>query len=118
MFLLLGATGCARSVEGAQSPGTIEGHVLLGPMCPVEQLNSPCPDQPFQATVEVTDGSGRVLASTRSDSSGRFAVDMAPGSYLLRIGGLSTPRFAKPVSVTVGAGQTATANLTVDSGIR
>jgi hypothetical protein len=62
---------------------------------------------------------GDLVTKVHSGSDGRFEVRLSPGSYVLEpvgtdigIGG------AKPVSVTVRAGQFAHATLTLDTGIR
>jgi Carboxypeptidase regulatory-like domain len=113
------AAGCASSSNGAAGGAQgIRGTVVLGPMCPVERVESPCPDRPMAATVVVSVGSGRRVASVRSGSDGSFSVPLAAGRYVLTATGAGAMRFAKPVEVTVRAGTWTRAVVQVDSGIR
>lgn len=105
---------------GGAEPGTgIEGIVSVGPQCPVETLDSPCPDLPFVGDVQATASDGSVTTVT-TDAQGRFAMDLAPGSYTLVAvtagdGGPPTPI---PQTVVVEQGSYKQVTLEVDSGIR
>jgi carboxypeptidase family protein len=117
-FLLV---GCATSAGGDRPGGTggIEGKVLLGPMCPVQQVNSPCPDKPIEADITVTTSDGKTVATGRSDADGTYRISLPPGSYTVvakRAGGEFGS--GKPVSVDVSGGTFVHVNLVVDSGIR
>jgi hypothetical protein len=54
-------------------------------MCPVQTVQDPCPDQPYQAWIHVSSSSGEWLTSVRSDTDGSFMVGLRPGTY--RVGG-------------------------------
>lgn len=105
----------------AAPPGTgIQGIVEVGPTCPVERINSPCPPHPLAATVVVRDGSGAEVTRFRSGADGRFKVDLTPGRYSLlglTVGSSFLPR-PIPTSVTVTQGTYASVNIEYDSGIR
>jgi len=105
----------------AAQPGTgIQGTVEVGPTCPVERINSPCPPHPVAATVVVRDGTGAEITRFHSRADGRFKVDLAPGSYSLvglTLGSSFLPR-PIPTSVTVTSGTYASVNVEYDSGIR
>jgi hypothetical protein len=76
---------------------------------------SPCPDRPVAgARVELTRGSA-VVATTRTDSAGRFELRVPPGEYTVTAFnvGLAT-RASQLISVT-GPVHVA---LVVDSGLR
>jgi hypothetical protein len=90
--------------------------VLLGPMCPVERVGSPCPDRPIAAEVSVSGRHGET--TVRSGSDGRFRIALAPGRYTLRAAGPSSIQTSKPVGVSVVSGHWTTATVLVDSGIR
>ena len=77
------AAGGASELLGPGSPQGIEGVVLLGPMCPVVRADDPCPDQPYEAWIEVRNASGEVVTGVRSDAEGRFRVGLRAGSYVL-----------------------------------
>jgi hypothetical protein len=105
----------------AAQPGTgIQGVVEVGPTCPVERINSPCPPHPIAATIVVRSGSGAEVARIHSGADGRFKVDVAPGTYTvvgLNVGSTMLPR-PIPTSVTVTQGSYTALNVEYDSGIR
>jgi hypothetical protein len=115
----LALTGCGTA-RPAQ-PGTgIQGTVQVGPTCPVERINSPCPPRYLSATVVVRDGAGREVTRVHSSNDGRFKVDMPAGSYTLiglPLDGRSLPR-PIPTTVAVTQGSYASVIVRYDSGIR
>ena len=118
-FLLLFLVACAGRASSSGDSG-IRGTVLLGPTCPVETVESPCPDRPLaDIEVQMLQG-GDVVAAVRSDADGRFTVALDPGHYTLQAvveaGGPGMS--AKPVDVTVTSGEFLEVNVPVDSGIR
>lgn len=117
LLFLLACTGRGPSSSGDSG---IRGTVLLGPTCPVETLESPCPDRPLaDVEIRVLRG-GDVVATVRSDGEGRFAVALDPGRYevqaVVEEGGPGMS--AKPVDVVVTSGVFNDVNVPVDSGIR
>lgn len=121
--LALSLSACAdQSTVGVSGGGAagIRGKVLLGPMCPVLQSDSPCPDRPIKADITVTGSDGETVATGRSDGNGTYRISLPPGSYTVTAkrpgsGGLGS---GKPVTVEVPAGTYVHLNLLVDSGIR
>jgi hypothetical protein len=116
--LLLVLIACGKG--GVAQPGTgIRGSVSIGPQCPVEQANSPCPDRPFQGQVQATAADGATTTTT-TDADGRFTVDVSPGTYdvvaLTTNGG--GPPTAIPQTVVVREGAYTSVALELDSGIR
>ena len=74
---------CAEEEAPALTSG-IEGQVLVGPMCPVVQEGTPCPDQPYQATIAVWNaGRTKKVHTFETGSDGRFRVPLAPGEYYI-----------------------------------
>jgi hypothetical protein len=123
LFLVLVLlTACARGSSAGSDDrlGTIHGEVLLGPTCPVESIQSPCPGRPLAGVpVRVVDADGEVRASAVSDDRGAFTIDVTPGSYLLTASIEQDPaRSVKPVRVEVRAGEVVRSDVMVDSGIR
>lgn len=119
--LVLGLSACAGQAARGPGDGTagIEGTVRLGPMCPVEQVNSPCPDKPIEAEITVTTPDGKAIATGRSDADGTYSISLPSGSYTV-VAERSGDEFGagKPVSVDVSAGTFVHLDLVVDSGIR
>ncbi len=98
--------------------GGIEGQVLIGPMCPVVQFGTPCPDQPYQATITVLDANGGQVTQFQPDVRGQFHVPLNPGSYTLRPESPDGFTRAGEQTVVVSSGQFTQVIITYDSGIR
>lgn len=98
----------------------IDGLVTLGPNCPVVRPDQPCPDKPYEATLVVRNAAGVVVARVQSNASGRFAVDVPAGKYVLDPVAPGPGRFpsAAPIDVTVPAAGRASVTVAYDTGIR
>jgi hypothetical protein len=107
----------ATSTPGPVGQTGIAGTVTIGPTCPVQRIDSPCPDRPYEATITVWQGGNRV-AEARSGPDGHFVVELPPGTY--RVVGESPGTFphATEQTVTVSAGGLAQVQIQYDSGIR
>lgn len=108
------------SAATAATPSTknvLSGVVDTAPACPgPERMDAPCPPRPLAgATVTVSAG-GTVLATTTTDASGLFTLQMLPGRYLVTARQLDGLR--SQVSMLVQVPQSQRLELTVDSGIR
>ncbi len=95
----------------------IAGIVTLGPTCPVQRIDSPCPDRPYEARLTLHRG-GDTIAETRSTADGRFRFDVPAGAYVL-IGesAVMLPRGSQQ-DVLVVAGAVTSVVVTYDTGIR
>jgi hypothetical protein len=94
------------------------GYVTAGPTCPVEKQGQPCPPRPFSTAIDAHNERGATVASTQGDSSGRYALDLSPGSYILVVVSYSGwPRFPA-ASVAVKPGAASRADISCDTGIR
>jgi hypothetical protein len=118
MPLLVSA--CGHHVDPGQGASSgIEGQVLIGPRCPVERADSPCPDLPIAALVSVKDPAGEFLGPARAGADGRFRIELPAGSYTVLAHEISdNPRIARPQTVTVEPGAFVSVTLVIDSGIR
>jgi hypothetical protein len=96
----------------------VAGVALVGPSCPVQREDEPCPDKPWQGVVVARRLSGSEVARTRTDAQGRFAMKLPPGEYVVVT--LTPGVFPGPAStqVRVTAGQMTQVELLLDSGIR
>ncbi len=123
---LVALGGCAKAgsnVGGTSRPtdSGVRGMVVLGPQCPLVMANSPCPDKPYQAEVQVLGAKGDVVATVTSGTDGTFEVALEPGHYLLQgVSPSSDVPFPapKPVDVTVRPHAFAQATVVFDTGIR
>lgn len=80
IFTIL-VTACIPMPTPAATDSGIYGQVTVGPTCPVQQINNPCPDKPYQATLTIlttTDHSKVIQFQT--DANGNFRVALAPAN--------------------------------------
>ena len=103
--------------------GTIHGKVYVGPICPVEQEDVPCPAPPGAYT------SRQVViykANTKTEVTrmainpdGTYSFDLAPGQYVLDITYQGVD-YGKdlPHSFVISDGETQKFDFSIDTGIR
>ena len=125
-LLLVAATAaflfaCKSEEEKPPATSGIEGQVLIGPMCPVVQEGTPCPDEPYQATIVIWNADRtKEVVTIETKSDGRFRVPLTPGEYYIdpqppESGGPPTPI---PQTVTVPPDSFLQVTVQYDSGIR
>jgi hypothetical protein len=120
LFLVALVAGCEASsaLLGPEALQGIEGQALLGPMCPVQQADGSCPDQPYQSWLTIMDASGGEVTRLQSGTDGRFRVGLQPGTYVVHPdSGNPLPR-AGDQTVKVVAGVYTTVTVSFDTGIR
>jgi hypothetical protein len=115
--LFLTLVGCTPASTPVANSG-IEGHVFIGPACPVVQVGNPCPDKPFQATMSILDTHGKKILKFQTDANGYFHIPLAAGEYILHPESPAVMPHAPEQTFTVMAGEFLTLNVTYDSGIR
>jgi hypothetical protein len=100
--------------------GGIEGVVTEGPMCPgpVQVNNNPCPNQPYQATINILDTTNTQVSQVQADTSGHFKVALPPGTYILQPLSINPLPRAKDQTVVVDPGQYTRVTIIYDTGIR
>jgi hypothetical protein len=116
VVMLIVTAGCGHGEP--QTSSGIRGVVMLGPQCPVENVNSPCPDRPFSGDVRATAVDGSTTTAT-TDPQGHFTMDLVPGTYT--VAAVTTdggPPTAVPMTVLVRTDTYARVTLEVDTGIR
>ena len=116
LFASLVLLGCHQQAPAGTG---IRGVVTLGPACPVETVNSPCPESPFRGDVMATASDGTTTSVT-TDAQGGFAMDLREGTYVVTAitPNGSGPPTPIPQTVQVDAGAYTQVTLEVDSGIR
>lgn len=117
--ILLTLTACGGDdLLGPDAPQGIEGIVLLGPQCPVQTLEDPCPDIPYAAWIEVRRASGGSVTRIRSGEDGRFRIGLSPGRYILDPESGDPFPVAGELEVLVDRGVYAEVTISFDTGIR
>ncbi len=113
---------CAPQINKPTEPlnSGVKGQVFIGPMCPVVRVDTPCPDEPYQAALTVLTLDGREVTRFKTDAEGKFTVNLPPGDYVLHP---ETPEnnslpFAPDVPFTVIPDEFTNIIVTYDSGIR
>ena len=119
LFLLL-VSACGPRVNDPFEPLTsgVKGQALIGPMCPVVHVDTPCPDQPYQTTLVILTLDGREVTRLDTDAEGKFAVNLPPGDYVLHPENGNRIPFAGDVPFTVIENQFTNVIITFDSGMR
>ena len=128
-FVLLAACGSAPTHASTENRAVVpalardgdsgvEGVVTIGPTCPVERADSPCPDKPYPTQVIALGNGGVEVARAATDNGGGFLLALPPGDY--RLTEVVSGTFPRPiiVAVHVVSGAWTFAHLTLDSGIR
>jgi hypothetical protein len=104
-------------LPSSRETGQIEGQIVLYPAFPLARAGE-SNVRGVPGEVAVVDATGAVVKRVASDPSGRFAVDLPPGRYLLRLTSLRRPAASAPQAVTVASGRVTRAVLVLDAGIR
>ena len=108
----------ASNLLGPDAAQGIDGLVLLGPMCPVQRADDPCPDRPYQAWIGVQTATGLTVTRVQSREDGRFRIGLRPGAYVLVPETEGPFPMAGDVPVDVEAGVYAEVVVSYDTGIR
>ena len=114
-------TACSQT-SGRYEPLTsgIEVQAYVGPMCPVVQIGTDCPDQPYQATITILHANGKEYLQFETKGDGTYSINIPPGDYILRpespIG--SPLPHAGEQNFTVLPDEITKITVTYDSGIR
>jgi len=119
VFLLV--SGCSTYLipTSTSVDSGIDGQVTIGPTCPVVQINNPCPDKPYQATLTVLTASNhRKIIQFKTDANGYFRIALAPGDYILHPESPNVMPHAAEIPFTVTDHQFTLLNVSYDSGIR
>jgi hypothetical protein len=117
LLFLLFLTGCGPTSTPVLTSG-VEGHVTIGPTCPVVQVNNPCEDKPFQATLTVLNPQGKKVIQVQTDANGYYHLPLKPGEYVLHPESPNVMPHAADQPFTVQADLFTTLDIVYDSGIR
>lgn len=117
LFTLVACSGEDDLLEPGAVQG-IDGIVLLGPQCPVQTLEDPCPDLPYEAWIDVRSAEGESVTRIRSGEDGRFRIGLRPGQYVLDPESGDPFPISGEQEVEVGAGAYVEVVVSFDTGIR
>ena len=117
IFVALTACSSDDLLEPGAAQG-IDGVVLLGPQCPVQTLEDPCPDVPYEAWIEVRSADGKFATRIQSGEDGRFRIGLRPGQYVLDPESGNPFPIASEQQVEVEEGIYAEVIVSFDTGIR
>ncbi len=129
LCLLLGVCGCQllermETPPSEPSPGTLAGHITIGPLTPVERVGVPTPTiapQVFAARrILVYRADGRTeVTRIQPDENGDYRVSLAPGDYVVDMVRVGIDRAqGLPAAITIASGVTVTLDIAIDTGIR
>ncbi len=106
------------------APGSLSGHVTIGPLLPVQRVGEATPTTPpdayaaRQVIVYRADGKTAVTRLT-PDKDGNYRVELAPGTYVVAMARAGIDRARDlPATVTIASGQTTRLDIDIDTGIR
>ncbi len=117
LILLLISVLWAAPVGADEGAGIVQGTVTISPCRPVERPDDPpCPPAAnvtlqFQGLDEPDS-----IVTTTTDANGWYEIELPEGTYQVTLRGSSINK--TPQEVTVTAGETTTADLIFDTGIR
>ena len=119
LIILVLAVLTACSTKSSTTPDSgVEGQVLIGPVCPVEQQGETCSDRPYQATLTVNNPKGEKIVQIETDEDGKFKIPLEPGNYILVPESIDMIPFASEQPFTVAKGEYTQLTIAFDSGIR
>lgn len=104
--------------------GTLAGKVSIGPNCPVERVDMPCPaSSEAYASREflvLSSDQKQTIASFHANANGNYSVSLPASNYVVVSAQTGMGYLSKdlPHTVTLESGKTVILNIDVDTGIR
>ena len=108
----------ACAMTPAQSFAAVHGVVLATPGCPVQRIDSPCPDIRVADATVVARLAGVEQARVLSGADGSFVLALTAGTYSLEVTSPGAYHRSKTGSLAVPVPGGGDVTVTVDSGIR
>ena len=114
----------SRSSNAASSSGSLEGHVSIGPLTPVERTDQPKPPVPPEAyasrsiNIFKVDGTS-LVTNVKIGPDGTYRVQLSTGTYVVNIAKSGIDRGIElPRVITIVAGQITRLDINIDTGLR
>jgi hypothetical protein len=113
----------AQRTTGIIKEGYLEGKVSIGPICPVERPDMPCPVPPetyAARMILVYAKDGKTLVGESSIKvDGTYQIGLPVGEYVVNLKKNGIDRSAEvPANVFIKEGETTTLDISIDTGIR
>ncbi|HYM59964.1 MAG TPA: hypothetical protein VEZ11_03610 [Thermoanaerobaculia bacterium] len=111
-------------IDPASTPhGRLSGMVTIGPNCPVETLDHPCPTPPSayaaRKILVYDEAKVNLLHTVDIDSSGFYSIDLVPARYTIDFRGAGIDRSSDvPKVITISANAVTTLDISIDTGLR
>jgi hypothetical protein len=117
---VLAVSGCATGTAGPSAPKgsaiRVTGTVTASPGCPGPQrIDSPCPSRPVVGAPVELATNGSVVASTTTDATGHFRLNVPAGVYVITARNVG---YASHVTQMITVTGPVDVPLVVDSGMR
>ena len=101
--------------------GYVAGHITIGPNCPVEQVDNPCPTPllAYSSREVVVYKSDAVTVKEKGkiDMEGNYRIALPPGTYFIQISPAGIGPGEKK-QVVIMSSKTSTIDFDIDTGIR
>lgn len=100
------------------SASGIQLSAIIGPTCPGPERSDQVCEQPYSGTFSIQNERGEEVARVVTGDDGQAVIAVPPGKYII------TPKIegrfphGAPVEVTIGAGESVTVQIALDSGMR
>ena len=103
--------------------GRLSGIVTIGPNCPVEQKDNPCPTPPsayaLRKVLVYDEAKSRLLFTVDIDSHGLYVIDLVPNRYTVDLQKVGIDRAAEvPAKVEILANVVTRLDINIDTGLR
>jgi len=103
--------------------GRLAGLVRIGPNCPVERADNPCPTPPsayaLRKILVFDEQRTQLLHTVDIDNQGLYSIDLSPAKYLIDLKGAGVDRAdVLPKVVEIHANTVTNLDVTIDTGLR
>ena len=127
MLVLAAAVGCKSPTAPvdtqARVHGRLSGIVTIGPNCPVQRDDTPCPTPPSayaaRKILVMNEQGTTVLFTVDIDAQGLYLIDLPPAKYRIDLKPSGIDRTSElPAVVDIHANSVTTLNVNIDTGLR
>ena len=111
----------SSSDKGSVLSGYVTGYINIGPFCPVERVDQPCP-VPASAyssreVIVYASDAGTIIKKGKIDAQGNYKIALSPGKYFIQINPAGIGAGEKKQAI-ITSEKTITVDFDIDTGIR